>query len=236
MGRSDAALPPPRRGSGSAAGWIAAGVLALALGVLVAFQAGKRSHVDREVPAVAATAAPRAEASLAQPPATAPTEIERQVPAPSAAAPQEGRVESAVMEVTIPRPSPAIVAAAINPMPESRETLHEEMTRCLVFDAAPDTDSWHPFLLQLKVHVENRCDVSFAGQEVWFEVRAVLPKTRGAAARETGRFQEPIPARGLAETHIAMHSLDPDGFSQEGLYRFETRLWWASGGGRNAGE
>jgi hypothetical protein len=216
------------------AGWIVAGALAVAMAALMAFQAGKRSAPDRgaepaAVPAAVPTLARAAE--LPQPAA-----VEPEPPVPSLGPTLTPSFQNAVMEVTIPRPSPAIAAAALNPTPEPLETLHEEMTRCLVFTAAPDTDSWHPFLLQLKVQVKNRCDVSFAGQEVWFEVRAVLPKTKGAVGRETGRFQEPILARGLAETHIAMRSLDPDGFSREGFYRFETKLWWASGGGRNAGE
>jgi hypothetical protein len=61
MGRIDPAPPRPGRG-GSPAGRIVAGVLAIALAGFVAFEAGKRSHADREAPTVAA--APRAEASL----------------------------------------------------------------------------------------------------------------------------------------------------------------------------
>jgi len=234
MGTTGPAPSPPQRsgrGPFALAGWIVAGALGVALAVLLAFQVGKRSVLttyDR----VAATIAGPVVASPAVPTATLPqpaaTEPEQPAPTPA--------LQSAVMEVTIAQPSPAFVAAAVNPTPEPLETLHEEMARCLEFEAAPDTDSWHPFLLQLKVKVKNRCQVSFAGPEVWFEVRAVLPNTRGAAARETGQFQEPIPARGLAETHIAMRSLDPDGFNHEGLYRFETKLWWASGGGRSASE
>jgi len=235
MGTTGAAPSPPLRsgrGPGSPAGWIVAGALAIALAVLLAFQAGKRSDPGRGAPVITVNPSPvRIVAPAAQPAAAEPEQ-----PASTIEPTLAPSYQSAVMEVTIPRPSPAIVAATANPTPEPPEALHQEMARCLEFAAAPDMDSWHPFVLQLKVKVKNTCNVSFAGPEVWFEVRAVLPKTGGTVARETGRFQEPILARGLAETHIAMHTVDPDGFNQEGLYRFETKLWWASGGGRNAGQ
>lgn len=235
MGRIDA--PPPRRPAPhgiSPAGWIVAGVLAAIVLALGAHQLGSRRR-PAPVPAAGPPMAPTV-------PASQPHEAELLIPtaasAPTAEPPAE-RLERAVFEVTIPRPSPTTVGAQppdSTPTPEARETLHDQMARCLVFGAEREMDAWHPYVLQLRVQAKNHCDVAFVGDEVWFEVRAVLPSTQGTAARETGRFQEPIPARGRAETHIAMPTLDPSGFGRGGLYSFETKLWWASGGGRNASE
>ncbi len=101
MGRIDPAPPPPGRGLGAPAGWIVVGALTIALAALVAFEIGKRSHVDREAPAAVASA-PLVTASPALTSAPAAASPESQAPTSAPAAPQEGRVERAAMEVTIP--------------------------------------------------------------------------------------------------------------------------------------
>jgi hypothetical protein len=230
VGRIDPAPPSPRRGLGAPAGWIVAGFLAAVLVALVAFEIGKRSHVDRQVPAaVSAVLLPAA--PPAPPSSPAPASTERQVPA--SAAPQEGRVESAVMEVTLPpRPTvpEAVSAPTVGPSPVPAETLHDKMARCLSFQA--EDDEIHGVLMptatRLRVIVTNNCDFSFAGSEVWFEARAIPNRGGGTSAREVGRFQTPIEARSRAETAIVLSC--PRCYAAS--HTLEASLWWASGGGR----
>lgn len=225
MGRIDPPPQPSGRGLGSLVGWIVVGALAIALAVLLAFQAGKRSGSDRVAPGV--TVPIPAPAQAEQPAVPAGT-----TPAP--AAPPEGRFESAVMEVKLPpRPTvpEAVSAPTVEPSPVPAETLlHEKMARCLSFQA--EDDEIHGVLMpaatQLLVTVINRCDLSFAGSEVWFEARATPNRGAGSSAREVGRFQTPIEARGRAETRIILSCAR----CYAATHRLEASIWWASGGGR----
>ncbi len=105
MGRIDRARLPPGRGLGLPAGWIVAAGLAVVLVALVAFLTGKRSGADRGAPAAVASV-PLVAVSPALTSAAAPAPSESQVPTSAPAAPQEGRIESAAMDVTNPGPSP----------------------------------------------------------------------------------------------------------------------------------
>lgn len=206
MGRIDPTSGHPTRPPGSRAGWIVAGVLAAVLVALVAFEIGKRSHVDREAPAAVAMT-PLVAVSQAPPSAPSPASLERQVPA--SPAPQEGRVERAVMEVTIPPPAFVRELASEQnrePTPAPAEALHDAMARCLSFTA--EDDEIHavsmPYATQVRVTVANRCDFSFPGSDVWFEARAVPRHNDGTSAREVGRFLVPIEARGRTEVVIVL--------------------------------
>jgi hypothetical protein len=225
MGRIDPAPPRPGRGPGSPAGWIVAGALAIALAVLLVFQTGKRSGLDRGAVTVAVPVVVSPGAPAAQLPQPAATESEQSAPTPA--------LQSAVMEVTLPpRPAvpEAVSAPTAEPTPVPPEMLHEKMARCLSFQV--EDDEIHgvlmPFATQLRVTVTNNCDFSFAGSEVWFEARAVPNHGGGTSAREVGRFQDPIEARSRAETAIVLSC--PRCYAP--THRLEASIWWASGGGR----
>jgi hypothetical protein len=227
MGRIDPARPPSGRGLGVPAGWIVAGALAIALAVLLAFQAGKRSAPDRGVVTVAVPVVVSPGAPAAQLPQPAATESEQPAPTPA--------LQSAVMEVTLP-PRPAALEALSAPIAEPSpssvpaQMLHDRMTRCLTFRA--EGDEVHAvsmqFATQLLVTVINSCDYSFAGSEVWFEARAIPHRGGGTSAREVGNFQTPIEGRSRAETAIALSCP----MCYAATHRLEASLWWASGGGR----
>ncbi len=213
--------PSPPGGSGrgrSAAGWIVAGILAVALAAFVAFEAGKRSGTST---------APAARAAVTAIPAAS---VEPPAPTPL----PESRFEHAEMVVTVLRPSPspgAMEAAAINPAPtKAPEGLHERMTRCLSFRMADDESNatYMPQFTQVLVTVKNLCDFSFVGSEVWFEARVSPARGEGTAARVTERFQNPIPARGSTDVRLYLDCSR----CYPPAYRYEARLWWASGGGR----
>jgi hypothetical protein len=95
MGRIDPAPRRSGRGLGSAAGWIVAGALAIALAALMAFQAGKRSAPDRGAVTVAVPDVVSPGAPAAQLPQPAATEPEQPAPTPA--------LQSAVMEVKLPQ-------------------------------------------------------------------------------------------------------------------------------------
>jgi len=140
---------------------------------------------------------------------------------------------TAVYDFQIRPTQPSRVQPTELPLREpTPESLHDQMTRCLVLQAGldPNTRPENPLVVYLRVTARNLCDASFAGPDVWFEVRAVPGRGEGTASRETGRFQDTIPARGRGQTLIALR-VDSDQF-----HRFETKLWWASGDGRKANQ
>jgi hypothetical protein len=132
-----------------------------------------------------------------------------------------------------PVPATPRVAPALELRQEpTLETLHDQMERCLHFDAErgspPGTSVYG--VVMLRVVVRNSCDVGFSGGQAWFEARASSP-TGGTAGRATGRFQTAILARGSAETFIQL-----DGVAPDAPYYYKASLWWAAGGGRKADE
>jgi hypothetical protein len=234
MGRIDPAPPRPGRGLGSPAGWIVAGALAIALAALMAFQAGKRSGPGASSAIHEPSGPAGSPAPSVRPPAStfasAPTAAT--VDHVSSPSPPEQRLESAVMEVTIPRPAAQAPAALTEepPLPTpAPETLHETMARCLSFRVEDDEirDS-NPFTTRVRVMVTNRCDFSFPGSEVWFEVRAVPLHSGGTSAREFGRFYAPIEARAGDETALVLAC--PRCYAV--THRLEAGLSWPPADGR----
>ena len=220
--------PPPRprltrsRGAGSRTG---CGILAL---LVVAFGACKperqdaRSSVPRNV-SPSTTALRR----LTEPPHS--PVMDPQAPLAQSAP----RAVTAVYDFKIRPTEPSRVhSTELPPLEPTPESLHDQMSRCLVLQAEPDphTRPENALVVYLRVTARNLCDVSFAGSDVWFEVRAVPGRGEGTAARETGRFQDTVPARGRGETQIALR------VDSEQFHRFETKLWWAAGSGRKANQ
>jgi len=225
MGTTGPAPSPPQRsgrGPFALAGWIVAGALGVALAVLLAFQVGKRSVLttyDR----VAATIAGPVVASPAVPTATLPqpaaTEPEQPAPTPA--------LQSAVMEVMLPtRPAAleAVSAATAEPGPAPAETMREQMTRCLTFEVVDDLlHSTVPreTSTQVRVSVRNSCSFSFAGSDVWYEVRAIQRRGGGVGARKVGQFSGgPIEAKSRAELVDVLEC--PACYEES--YRYEARL------------
>jgi hypothetical protein len=135
-----------------------------------------------------------------------------------------------------PRPTPvALAESAFEPRREPTPArLHEQMARCLVFEAEKDqravtSDMYRSIYARVKAR--NDCDTSLPGEQAWVEVRATIPVGgRGLIAQEYARFQGPIPARATAETSVRITG---DGIEPTQFYRFEVSLWPEAGTGRN---
>ncbi len=233
MGRSDPATQRPRRGPRAAAGWIVAGILAVALGAFVAFEAGKRSRSDAS-PATREPAAAAVPAPSGPPPA--PTSVPESAAVDRASPqPPELHLESAVMVVTIPRPPPTrelASAPTAEPVPAQVETMREKMARCLTLEVVDDLlHSTVPreTSTQVRVSVRNSCSFSFVGPDVWYEVRAIPRRGGGTGARKVGRFNGgPIEPKSRAELVDVLEC--PACYEESYLY--EARLWWGSSDGR----
>lgn len=134
----------------------------------------------------------------------------------------------------VPTRAPTVVDIASIPNSDREraagpKTLHEQMERCLSFTVSVgdygSVTTRHP--VRVTVHARNSCDVSFAGEDRWVEVRA-RDRTKGVVARETGHFQEPIRSHGEGETFMELMIDSGD--------TLEASPWWAAGGGKKAGQ
>lgn len=180
--------------------------------------AGCREH-PREVRVVVVTATP-------QPTVAVTSSIENPAVTP---ADQHAEFSFPIVEPSeapFPAPTAATGDSASEPRREATpDSLHQQMEKCLTFNAQRTMQSYAGATV-MEVTARNSCGLSFAGDEVWFEIRAVPVSGGGTAARELGRFQTPIPAFGSAETVIAL------GVSSGPFHNFPVSLWWAAGGGR----
>jgi hypothetical protein len=130
-----------------------------------------------------------------------------------------------------------VTLAPAEPMERPREptpeNLHEQLARCLVFQAEKDqrpvtTLDYHAVTARVKAR--NDCDTALPGEEAWIEVRAIVPVGgRGLIGREYARFQGPITARSSAETFVRIENSTIEPYE---FYRFDVALWWAAGSGR----
>lgn len=235
MGRIDAPPPRPLAPRTGSVGWkIASAVLAAVVLALGAYELGHRRQavpVLAVARTVAATTTQPAPAEAAPSPAPAPIEEPTAEPGPTLTP----SFQSAVMEVTIPRPSPVRQLADEPPSPEPTrvpaETVQDAMTRCLTFRIEDDEihAAYMPTKTQVRASVTNNCDFGFAGPDVWIEVRAVSRHGGGTAAREVASFQGgPIEARGRAEMVLVLDC--PMCYAAS--HRLEIGLSWPPAGDR----
>lgn len=123
-------------------------------------------------------------------------------------------------------------APTAEPVPAQAETMREKMTRCLSFEVVDDLiHSTVPreTSTQVRVSVRNSCSFSFAGSDVWYEIRAIPRRGGGTGARKVGQFSGgPIEAKSRAELVDVLEC--PACYEES--YRYEARLWWGSSDGR----
>ena len=152
------------------------------------------------VPAVAATAPPRAAPTVAfQPP------------------PRFGEVlEVARTPAPAPPPPPP---TAEPPAPRTqKEALAKQIAGCLTLSVSRDNMFTVTSGVRLLIKARNRCSQTFPGSEARFEVRAMAANGAGFAGRERGSFQTSIQPFETVETVIVV-PCDPDR-----TYRFEVEM------------
>jgi hypothetical protein len=193
---------------------------------------GACSKEQQSAVKVRPTAAPRILYVVATPTAT--SETDQSSPPLSPVAPLTPMMQSSEITWKIPPPSPTLEVASIPTMdrttPVPPTSLTAQMVQCLAYEVKPN----HKLVLtygvageQLEVHVKNACPQTFSADDSWFEVRA-LDEGGRVIAKETGRFQSEIGARGTADTIIQLdHCCDP-----MKRIKYEGSVWWAAGGGK----
>jgi hypothetical protein len=151
------------------------------------------------VPAVAATAPPGAESTVASVPA-------------------QPRLLTSSEVFVITRPQAPAAPPAATATPREPETLAKQIARCLSFTVRRDNMFTVTSGVRLLIKAQNHCGQTFPGAEARFEIRAMAANGSGLGGRERGSFQTSIQPFDSAETVIVV-PCDPDG-----VYRFEVEV------------